>query len=315
MSFRGAKFNHIPTADHAAAAYRYNPNPNYTTYDHPAQAQPFLTTVTQQLDKYSKKVDQLLDLPAFQKAKPHVPQIGRFLIVATFYEDSFRIISQWSEQVYYLWNYRHIPYFLVIISLILVVLTMLISSTLIVIKKHALYASVGLISVIFIQGLMYGLFVGSNFVLRNFSLIGGLLIAFSDSIVKKKQRFAGLPDITGGKNTLVKNYILLAGRILLVLLFFTFAATKSWLTTIITSIGIFAIAFGYKTRFASVLLITILIFYNFSQNSYWGYGISSSKRDYLKYEFFQTLSIIGGLLLVVNTGAGELSLDEKKKDY
>jgi uncharacterized membrane protein YphA (DoxX/SURF4 family) len=190
---------------------------------------------------------------------------------------------------------------------------MLAASSLIVLKKHQVYASIALISVIITQGLMYGLFIGSNFILRNFSLIGGLLIAFSDTLVKEKQKFAGLPDVS--TNSHYKSYVLLAGRILLVFLFFTFAATKSWLTTIVTSIGIFAVAFGYKTRFASVILITILLSYNFTQNAYWFGVTSEAKRDYLKYEFFQTLSIIGGLLLVANTGAGELSFDEKKKVY
>ncbi len=37
-----------------------------------------------------------------QPLKPHLPTIGRFLIVVTFLEDSLRIITQWSDQLWYL---------------------------------------------------------------------------------------------------------------------------------------------------------------------------------------------------------------------
>lgn len=306
-SFRGTKFNDftIPTANSAFHGSSKNYNSNN---------QSGLQSINKQFQKFSTKVEEVLEHPQVKKITPYVPQIGRFLIVATFYEDSLRILSQWSDQVYYLWNYRHIPYVLVVFLLLLVVATMIVSSTFIVARKFQLYASASLISVIVIQGFMYGLFTtSSTFILRNMSLTGGLLIALSDTLVAQKNSFAGLPEISS--NNKYKNYVLLAGRIMLVFMFFTFAATKSWLTIGIVSIGIFAIAFGFKTKFASVCLIAVLMVYNFTSNFYWSSSLSDSKSDYLKYEFFQTLSIVGGLLLVVNTGAGELSLDEKKKIY
>lgn len=36
-----------------------------------------------------------------------MPAIGRFLIVVTFLEDALRIITQWSDQILYLHDYRH----------------------------------------------------------------------------------------------------------------------------------------------------------------------------------------------------------------
>ena len=37
----------------------------------------------------------------------YLPVIGRFLIVVTFIEDSLRILTQWSDQLVYLRDFRH----------------------------------------------------------------------------------------------------------------------------------------------------------------------------------------------------------------
>lgn len=35
-----------------------------------------------------------------------LPAIGRFLIVVTFLEDALRIVTQWSDQLHYLQDFR-----------------------------------------------------------------------------------------------------------------------------------------------------------------------------------------------------------------
>jgi hypothetical protein len=42
----------------------------------------------------------------FDLIASYLPAIGRFLIVVTFIEDSLRIITQWSDQLVYLREYR-----------------------------------------------------------------------------------------------------------------------------------------------------------------------------------------------------------------
>lgn len=48
----------------------------------------------------SKLEDQIDTLS--QPLRPYLPSIGRFLIVVTFLEDALRIVTQWSDQIWYL---------------------------------------------------------------------------------------------------------------------------------------------------------------------------------------------------------------------
>lgn len=276
-----------------------------------ASKSPMTKKIQSEVETFLNKIEDLTDHPIIQKLKPHTPAISRFFIVATFYEDSFRIISQWKDQVFYLWNYRHFPYYFVVLFLLVVSVSMFISATMLILRRRTVVATAVLCSCIILQGLVYGLYSGS-FILRNVSVIGGLLIGFSDSIVKNRTTFGMLPELNS-KDGKTKGYLLLAGRILIVLMFVSFTFTKNWFTVILTIAGTICISLGFKTKLASIMLGLILTFYNVTVNNYWFYD--SSKRDLLKYEFYQNLSIIGGLLLVVSTGAGELSIDEKKKIY
>jgi len=73
---------------------------------------------------------------------------------------------------------------------------MLVGSGSVILKKHTEYAVAGLLFVVIIQGFGYGLIFDLNFFLRNLSVIGGLFMVFSDSMLTRNQRFAGLPSIS-----------------------------------------------------------------------------------------------------------------------
>ncbi|GMM55122.1 Erv29 protein [Maudiozyma humilis] len=271
-----------------------------------------MASLQQSFDRVNGFAEDFSDLPAVKRVQPYIPGLARFFIVATFFEDSIRIITQWSDQVFFLHKWKHYPKWFVVLFLLSVTVVMLCGSVLLILRKQTNYATGALCACIVIQGLVYGLFTGSSFILRNFSVIGGLLIAFSDSIVKNKTTFGMLPELQD-KSQRAKGYLLLAGRILIVLMFVGFAFSKAWVTVVLTLAGTVCFAIGYKTKTASLLLGTILVVYNLSLNNYWFH--QDSKRDFLRYEFYQNLSIIGALLLVTNTGAGDYSVDSKKKIY
>lgn len=73
---------------------------------------------------------------------------------------------------------------------------MLAGSGAVISKRYTEYAVAGLLSVVIIQGFGYGLIFDLTFFLRNLSVIGGLLMVFSDSMVRNKARFAGLPTLS-----------------------------------------------------------------------------------------------------------------------
>lgn len=272
----------------------------------------------EKFESISKSIEDLIDEYS-RPLKPYVPAIGRSFIVATFYEDSLRIVSQWSEQVYYLHNYRHVWRWLTVLFLFTNVVTMLVASTFMIARKKNEIVTCVLVSVVLLQGFFYGLIFDPQFILRNLSVIGGIILAFSDSLVRDKRSFAiaGLPMLNNQDN---KKYYLLAGRLLLIFLFlgFVFSAEFSFFRVFVILIGFVScgsIIVGYKTKFAAFILTVLLFSYNIFVNQFWTYSSRDSNRDFLKYEFFQTLSIVGGLLIIVNAGAGEFSIDEKKKIY
>jgi uncharacterized membrane protein YphA (DoxX/SURF4 family) len=270
----------------------------------------------EKLRALSKTVEDNVEIYS-QPLKPHLPAIGRFLIVVTFLEDALRILTQWSDQIWYLQKHRHFPWGLSHSFLLINVITMLVGSGAIITKRYTEYAVAGLLVVVIIQGFGYGLIFDLNFFLRNLSVIGGLVMVFSETMVTRKKLFAGLPSIS---ETDRKKYFLLAGRVLLIFLFLGFILQGEWsiARVFVSLFGLAAcimVAVGFKAKWSAIFLVIVLSVFNVFANNWWSVHSAHPQRDFLKYDFFQTLSIVGGLILLVNMGPGGFSVDEKKKNF
>lgn len=268
--------------------------------------------------------------------KPYLSHIGRFMLVATFFEDAFRICVQYPEQFDYMRNFRRLPGPVAHLFLVFCVGSMVSGSVLALSRKKMLWACGLLGSVVIIQSLGYGILFYFSFMMRNFSLIGGVLLLLAESMEYERKTngrgngsflFRGLPILSSSESE-NSTYISLIGRILLIFLFGSLMyssnteATGSFLSIIFRgiyfvfgSVACLMVAVGFKARYSAMLLVAILSVVNIFINQWWKHGHGSPERDFLRYDFFQTLSIIGGFMLLLNSGPGDMSFDKKRKEF
>ncbi|KAG0146230.1 hypothetical protein CROQUDRAFT_657721 [Cronartium quercuum f. sp. fusiforme G11] len=275
--------------------------------------------------KVSNKLEDLIATVS-RPLKPHVPRFGRFLLVATFLEDALRIISQWDDQLEYLDEDQHHSKGFGLGFLISNVALMIICSILVIIKRWSWFSFPGLISVMLAQGIVYDLFTDVTFLCLNVSLLGGLLLGLSDTldVSAPVRAFAGLPEINENEKSTKRTYLQLAGRILIVG-FFIGQMILAWLrlSLAVTPLRIFLavlaliacilVAVGFKARSSALFLVIISASINVMSNNWWSKPKDHPERDFRKYDFFQVLSIVGGLILLINQGPGGISVDAKRK--
>ncbi|POW12653.1 hypothetical protein PSTT_04300 [Puccinia striiformis] len=206
------------------------------------------------------------------------------------------------------------------------VFLMVLCSILIVFKKWSLFSFLGLIGVIISQGWVYDLITDTTFVCLNLSIMGALMLALSDTLVPgpsssssnlTNRRPVGM--ITGIMNDdqtlqeeLVKKrqtYLQLTGRILLVVFFVGHAvmayielSSESFTILNLITVGFSVLAcllvtIGFKATWSAIFLVIVTSVVNVLSNDWWSKPKDHPERDFRRFDFFQALSVVGGMIL------------------
>ncbi|KAG8441443.1 hypothetical protein GDO86_006982 [Hymenochirus boettgeri] len=248
--------------------------------------------------------------------KRYLPHIAHLCLLSTFLEDGIRMWLQWNEQQNYISMFWGCGTFLAMIFVIINMCGQLAGCILVLTQKYVPYACCGLFGIIVMQTIIYNIFWDLKFLMRNMAVGGGLLLLLAESRSEGKSMFAGVPNLGA---TSPRQYMQLGGRVLLILMFMTllhFNASAFMIFQDVFGLAlILLVAVGFKTKLAALTLVFWLLIINVLQNAFWTIPSQRPLHDFLKYDFFQTLSVMGGLLLVVALGPGGVSMDEHKKKW
>ena len=142
------------------------------------------------------------------------------------------------------------------------------------------------------------------------------MLLLAEVTTEAKTMFAGVPSMGGNQK---QSYMQLAGRVLVIFMFITLfnleLTVYRLVELLVGSVLVVCVGVGYKTKLSALILVAWLTVTNFILNSFWLVPSNRIMRDFMKYDFFQTLSVVGGLLFVVALGPGGVSVDEHKKQW
>lgn len=273
-----------------------------------------------------------------QDFRPGIIFIGRLLLLSTFIEDGFRMWHQWEEHVNYVgknWSLADdVAYFIILLNLV----GQILGSVFILFRVLVTPAVLSLFVLTIGQTVIYTIIYEPKFLLRHMAMMGALMILLAEHqdrvSRKKKKEKLGLPVLTDDTPA---NCLQLFGRICLILLFCTLlhfwnpssqaeqnvihdpffdttGVKKEVIHDFFGFVFIVLVTVGYHTRLSSCILIIWLGVMNFFVNNFWN---TEDPRvyDYQRFDFFQTLTVIGGLNLLLALGPGYFSIDEDKKDF
>ncbi|KAH8240519.1 hypothetical protein KR038_001847 [Drosophila bunnanda] len=244
-----------------------------------------------------------------------IPKVGKICLIASFLEDGIRMLYQWEEQREYVQDTWLCGEFLGTLFVLINMLGQLGGCWMVMTNRKANIAVGMLLFIVLLQIVAYSILWNLKILSLKLGLIGALILVLAEAQAEQRRSlFAGLPSV--GENR-PKGYMQLIGRILLAQMFlglfrFRFSAWPMIQDSVAVVLIIFVVL-GYKAKLSALVLVAVLMVLNLYHNAWWNVPSYRPLRDYLKYSFFQTLTVIGGLLMEVSLGPGNVSIDARKK--
>jgi len=249
--------------------------------------------------------------------KHHIKPAARALLLSTFIEDGVRMATQWGDQTQYIeatWGCGSLGAG-AFVALNLV--GQLAPTALILLRRSdaevrgSVYA---LAAILALQVAAYDVLWSSQFFLRNAAVAGSLVLVYAETHMAQKTRLAGLPDQGGNSQTC--DLLQAVGRVMIVVMFLTMlhlnlaSPLRVGMEAVELAL-VSCVAVGKHSKAAACVLVGMLALETTMYNAFWS-ATDSTAYDMKKYDFFQTLTVIGGSLLVVACGPGGLAMDHKK---
>lgn len=283
----------------------------------------------------ARKVEEHLEMRLTKKARiQFLSRFGPSLLCLTFIDDGLRIPLRWSEQHSYMTQHMRMWSWLATAVLVASATTQLSASWLIIRPvsfepsrvKLACYL---LLAFIALQPFAYGQIWDGDFVCRSSTVAGGLLL-----LILGENRKSGRKNDRGSLGLMAEemgnerkaDQLQLVGRLLLTCMFLFQAlfGMEGGLQAVLSAPSVVNVSFslsllalslmvcvGFQAEWSSLILTTVLGCANFVLYPFW--SCQPAYADYYRYYFFQTCSVMGGLMLLTLHGPGGLSLDGHKK--
>ncbi|CAG2164377.1 unnamed protein product [Oppiella nova] len=253
----------------------------------------------------------------FRRSKAILPTIARWCLVSTFIEDVLHTWFRWSvvrDTLETRWACGDV---LANLLAAINMLSQLIASGLVLTRYHVSIGCYVLFGVVVYQTVAYGIGWELRIWVNTISRCGALLLLLAECQTEAPTLLAGVPSDGHNRH---KAYLLLTGRILTVLYFvaYLYADLQNiyyLMQDIIVVVLVAAVTIGYKTKLSALLLVMWLMAINCYYNHFW--TIDSNILTYYRMmkSFSRVMSAIGGLLMIVVLGPGDLSVDNNKKNW